>query len=333
MKMKFKSYVGIDVSKLKLDVFIKEKQVHRMFKNDTNGFGILTQWLQDQAQVPLDSIIVCFEHTGLYSMSLALYLEEKKIPFSMIPALEIKRSLGITRGKNDFVDSKRIAEFAYRFNDKISVTKLPMADIRNIHFLLTLRDRLANNLRGYTVSRNELQKSLGSKNFPEVFSTYEQMITYLKGEIKKMEKVIKSIIMDNKELRASLELAVSVKGIGFVIASHLIVYTHNFTRFDNWRKFACYSGIAPFEYQSGTSVHGKTQVSSIANKRVKTLLHLAAICAIHTDTELREYYSRRLAEGKTRMSVINIVRNKLIARVFAVVKRGTPFVDIKKHIA
>lgn len=331
--MKFKSYVGIDVSKLKLDVFIKEKQVHRMFKNDTNGFGILTQWLQDQAQVPLDSIIVCFEHTGLYSMSLALYLEEKKIPFSMIPALEIKRSLGITRGKNDFVDSKRIAEFAYRFNDKISVTKLPMADIRNIHFLLTLRDRLANNLRGYTVSRNELQKSLGSKNFPEVFSTYEQMITYLKGEIKKMEKVIKSIIMDNKELRASLELAVSVKGIGFVIASHLIVYTHNFTRFDNWRKFACYSGIAPFEYQSGTSVHGKTQVSSIANKRVKTLLHLAAICAIHTDTELREYYSRRLAEGKTRMSVINIVRNKLIARVFAVVKRGTPFVDIKKHIA
>lgn len=333
MKMKFKIYVGIDVSKLKLDVFIREKQVHRLFKNDAKGFGILTQWLLDQAQVPFDSIIVCFEHTGLYSMPLALYLEEKKIPFSMIPALEIKRSLGITRGKNDFIDSKRIAEFAYRFNDKISVTKLPIADIRHIHFLLTLRDRLANNLRGYTVSRNELQKSLGSKNFSEVFSTYEQMITYLKGEIKKMEKVIKGIIMANKELRTSLELAVSVKGIGFIIASHLIVYTHNFTRFDNWRKFACYSGIAPFEYQSGTSVHGKTQVSSIANKRVKTLLHLAAICAIHTDTELREYYSRRLTEGKTRMAVINIVRNKLIARVFAVIKRGTPFVDIKKHIA
>lgn len=90
------------------------------------------------------------------------------------------------------------------------------------------------------------------------------------------------------------------------------------------RKFACYSGIAPFEYQSGTSVHGKTQVSSIANQQVKRMLHLAAMTAIHFDTELREYYIRRQADGKSKMAIINIIRNKLVARVFAVVKRGTP---------
>ncbi|MDR1120095.1 MAG: IS110 family transposase, partial [Dysgonamonadaceae bacterium] len=117
------------------------------------------------------------------------------------------------------------------------------------------------------------------------------------------------------------------------VATYLIVYTHNFTRFANWRKFACYCGIAPFEYQSGTSVRGRTQVSSIANKRVKKMLHLAAICAIHFDTELREYYLRRQAEGKTKMAVINIVRNKLVSRAFAVVKRWTPFVDIKKYVS
>ncbi|KMU62288.1 Mobile element protein [Elizabethkingia anophelis] len=62
------------------------------------------------------------------------------------------------------------------------------------------------------------------------------------------------------------------------------------------------------------------------------MLHLAAMCAVHFDPELKEYYLRRQADGKTKMSIINIIRNKLVSRVFAVVKRGTPFVDIKKYI-
>ncbi|MDR1645921.1 MAG: transposase [Tannerellaceae bacterium] len=153
--MTFKIYLSIDVSKLKLDVFIRENQVHRLFKNDLNGFELLVCWLQEQTRQPLQSILVCFEHTGLYSMPLAIFMEERNISFSMIPSLEIKRSLGITRGKNDFVDSKRIAEFAYRFRDKISVTKLPVAAIRKIHSLLTLRNRLVTNMSGYATSRNE----------------------------------------------------------------------------------------------------------------------------------------------------------------------------------
>jgi transposase len=331
--MIFKIYVGIDVSKLKLDVFIRESQVHRVFKNDLNGFELLVKWLQEQTRQPLQSILVCFEHTGLYSMPLAIFMEERKIPFAMLPSLEIKRSLGITRGKNDFVDSKRIAEFAYRYRDKISVTRLPAAAIRKIHSLLTLRNRLVVNMSGYKASKNEALRAMKEEDFPELFAAYEQMNVTLKEEIGKLEKVIKAIIQDDEELRTSFGLVTTVKGVGFIIAAHLIVYTHNFTRFDNWRKFACYCGIAPFDYQSGSSVRGKTQVSSIANMQVKKMLHMAAICAIHTDAELKEYYHRRLAEGKSGMSVINIVRNKLVARIFAVVKRGTPFVDIKKYIA
>ena len=124
----------------------------------------------------------------------------------------------------------------------------------------------------------------------------------------------------------------TIKGIGLIVAAHLIVCICNFIRFDNWRKFACYSGTAPFKYQSETNVRGRTQVSQIANRQMKKLLHPVAICAIHTDTEIRAYYQRRLDEGKSRMTVINIVRNKLLARVFAVAKRGPPFVDIKKYV-
>ena len=131
--MSFKIYVGIDVSKLTLDIFIRETKSHKKFKNNSDGFEQFVQWLEKHTKEPLDSVLVCFEHTGLYSLPLAIFLEERQISFSMIPALEIKRSLGITRGKNDFIDSKRIAEFAYRFKDKITLTKLPAEDIRKIH--------------------------------------------------------------------------------------------------------------------------------------------------------------------------------------------------------
>ncbi|MDR1645920.1 MAG: IS110 family transposase [Tannerellaceae bacterium] len=107
------------------------------------------------------------------------------------------------------------------------------------------------------------------EDFPELFSVYGQVNVTLKEEMYKLEKAIKAVIQDNEELRISFGLVTTVKGIGFIVASHLIVYTHNFTRFDNWRKFACNSGIAPFDYQSGSSVRGKTQVSSIANMQVK----------------------------------------------------------------
>lgn len=107
--MEVKNYVGIDVSKLTIDVFIRENQVHKKFKNEVGGFSQLVSWLQKQVGISMESVLVCFEHTGLYSMSLALYLEKEGIAFAMIPALEIKRSLGVTRGKNDIIDSKRIA--------------------------------------------------------------------------------------------------------------------------------------------------------------------------------------------------------------------------------
>jgi len=169
------------------------------------------------------------------------------------------------------------------------------------------------------------------EDFPELFETYQTMIDATKAEIKKLEKAIIAIIQENEQLRTNFELLKTIKGIGFIVAVCLIVYTHNFSRFDNWRKFACYSGIAPFDCQSGTSVRGRTQVSSIANKQVKKTLHLAAVCAVNYDSELREYYIRRQKDGKSKMAIINIVRNKIVSRAFAVVKRGTPFVDIKKY--
>ena len=114
---------------------------------------------------------------------------------------------------------------------------------------------------------------------------------------------------------------------------YLIAYTNGFTRFKNSRKFASYCGIAPFPYQSGISIRGKTKVNHLANKKLKTLLDLCAKSAIQYNAEMKQYYERRIKEGKAKMSTINIVRNKLLSRIFAVVQRGTPYVNINKYAA
>ncbi len=81
----------------------------------------------------------------------------------------------------------------------------------------------------------------------------------------------------------------------------------------------------PFEYSSGTSIHKRARVHHMANKLLKKQLHLCALTAMTHDPELKAYYTRKVKEGKSKMLVINNVRNKLIHRVCAVIKRQQPY--------
>ncbi len=149
--------------------------------------------------------------------------------------------------------------------------------------------------------------------------------------IKNTEEQIKALISSNEEMARNFKLACSVKGIGLVIASFMIVTTNNFTSFNQARKYACYCGIAPFEHSSGSSIKARTRVSHLANKKIKSLLSSGARSAIRCDPQLRSYYLRKIAEGKNEKQVINAIRNKLISRVFVVVKRQLPYVNIHAH--
>ncbi|WP_175546101.1 transposase, partial [Flavisolibacter ginsengisoli] len=135
------------------------------------------------------------------------------------------------------------------------------------------------------------------------------------------------LIESNSSIKQNQDLLLSIKGVGKVLSLETIIKTRNFSRFKKARKFACYCGTAPFPCESGTSLKMKTKVDSHADKRMKTLLDLSAKTAIQHDKELREYYLKRLEKGKSKMSTINIVRNKILYRMFAVVKRQTPFVE------
>ena len=116
----------------------------------------------------------------------------------------------------------------------------------------------------------------------------------------------------------SLALPWSIWEKRTLTALSLVIYTNSFTGYDDPKQLACYYGVAPFEYSSGTSVKKRARVHHMANKTLKKRLHLGALAAINHDPQIKEYYQRKVAEGKSKMLVINNVRNKLIHRVCAV---------------
>ena len=331
--MKIKDTIGIDISKLKFDARIHSNQMFKTFDNSAQGFKQLVKWHIKNSDYSSNETLFVFEHTGLYSYQLSIFLTEQDIAFSMVPGLAIKRSLGIARGKDDKIDATKIALFGYRLRDEIKPTVLPGQAMMGLKHLLSLRDRLVKQRSGFKVSFKEQKRILNKSENSVLLDIQKEMIQTLTHQIDKLESEMKKIIKNDVELQTLFDLITSVKGIGMQTALYLIVYTEGFKKFEDSRKFASYCGVAPFPNSSGTSIRGKTKVSHLANKKIKSLLDLCAKSAIQNNPEMKAYYMRRTNNDKNKMSTINIIRNKLLARVFAAVKRGTPYVNTLKYAA
>ncbi len=125
----------------------------------------------------------------------------------------------------------------------------------------------------------------------------------------------------------------SLPGIGPITAVYLLGCTANFAAKPSGKQLACYAGLAPFAHTSGTSIRGKPKVHKMANKELKTLLHQGARSVIQHNAELRQYYERKIGEGKHDLSAVNAIKNKIVLRVAAVINHQKPYVDYTKVAA
>lgn len=331
--MEVKDVVGIDVSKLENEARIHSSHDVLTFENNKKGFKKLIGWVTNKSKLDIKQILFAFEHTGLYSFPLSLFLTENNYSYVLLPGLELKRSMGITRGKDDKIDAKRIAKYTYEKRESIKLYELPSKEILQIKRLLALRERLVKQRAGYKGSLGEYKHVLVKKYNDVLFDAQENMIKSLSKQIDRVEKELYKIILGNDSLKKMYNLIVSIKGVGPQTALFLIAYTNGFTRFATWRKFASYCGIAPFPYRSGTSIRGRTKINNIANKKIKSLLDLCAKSSIQFNMEMKVYYERRIEEGKSKMGTVNTIRNKILSRIFAVVQRGTPYVNTMGYVA
>jgi len=328
--MEKSEFIGIDVSKLVIDVCFHSKQ-HSTFSNDEKGFRAMLQWVEKTSKISIEKIRFCFEHTGLYSLPLSEFLSNSQIYFHLVSGLRVKRSLGLVRGKNDKVDAQNLAKYAYLHRETLTPYIMPDKTIMRLRELLTLRALFIKQLGGYKIYVSERKSVLKNDDSDYLIKQSKDMIKILEKKIQETEQEAIELTQIDENIQTTFQNIRSIKGVGIVLALSMIAYTNNFKAFDTWRKFACFAGIAPFDHTSGTSIKGKTRVSPLGNRDLKTLLHLSAMSAIQHDPEMKAYYLKRVAEGKNKMSILNIIRNKILSRIFAVAQRQTPYVNFYKY--
>jgi transposase len=324
--MKPCTIIGVDVSKLKLDFVLLPDQKSLQVVNQREGFTRWMLWLKENV-VNLAEALVVMEDTGHYTHLFEAFLQGSAIGYVKLPAVEIKKSSGLLRGKSDKVDAVRIAQYGWLRREELTPQLYPTEGIMKLRDLLSYRDKLVRDRSGY---KARLKEQLASGRISKGDFLYREQvkdISYFDKKIRGVENQIRLLVKSCSELQKNFELLQTIKGVGKITAAYMIAYTSNFTRFSDARKFNCYAGLAPFEHTSGKSIRGKSRVSHLANKHIKCVLRLAAFVSVRYNQELKQYYERRVQEGKSKMSTLNIIGSKLISRMFAVIRKQTAYVE------
>jgi transposase len=334
-KINFQTFVGIDISKKTLDISIVNTngKIMSQEKIENSSKGILSFSKRlIKMKFSREDTIICYENTGVYTMPLNSVLSNLKWNVWVVPAIEIKRSKGLTRGKNDRSDAKDIALYALTNQFKFNPYSMPSEEVQKLKLLQSEREKIVECIKQMS-STSENKEFYPKELTKSLMKINERCIKDLKKNLDKVEFEIKRIIDENEKLKQQMTLITSIPGIGKQTALYLIIASNQFQNFKDWRKMACYAGIAPFEYSSGTSIRGRNKVSHFADKRLKSLLHMCALVSIRNNKELKLYYERKKEEGKHSMLILNNVKCKIIARVFAVINREKPFIDTYKWAA
>jgi transposase len=332
--MNYKFIAGIDQSKLTLDVCLIQsadgkKLGEKQFENTRKGFYQMQKWFESIG-TEVSELLICSEHTGLYSYPLCVFCQENKLRLWLESPLQIKQSMGMQRGKNDRVDAVRIAQYGASHLNQAKLFVMPGKALLGLKQLLAYRERLVRAKKSFHTAEKEM-KEFNADFSEHVSKESKSLLKTIDSKIEKVNAKMIELIESDEQLKKQFQLVQSVPGVGPITATYFLVFTSGFTRFQTSRQFACFSGIAPFEYSSGTSIRGKTRVSHLANKTMKTVLNMCAVTMLRKGNEYYDYYERKVAEGKNKMSVINAIRNKIVSRVFAVVVRGTEYLSVEEH--
>lgn len=309
------TFIGIDVSSATLDIAVKQGSVESFkIKNERGAISKFFKKFNDS------STVVAMENTGRYNWTLYEVMADLKCSVYVLNALHLKKSMGLLRDKNDKVDAIRICNYIQKnyMDERIWEPSTP--SIRTLKVLLSERISRVKEKKRIQSQIHSLKTIKRNDTGIDLVAMRQKRIKEVNAELKQLDKAIEALINSDVKLKAQKKLIKTVPGVGNVIAWTMIAKTEAFTRIKEARKMGCYAGVVPFQQQSGTSIRSKNKVSVYADKSLKSLLHLGAMSAIRLENDLGAYYRRKVSQGKNKMSALNAVRNKIIHRIFAVIK-------------
>lgn len=327
-------YVGIDIAADNFVVSIYQSPrkpiiTKEGFDNTFDGFNMLTAWFEKQNITPHDCII-CMEATGVYSEKLAHYLVTQGFKVSVESPLKVKRAFDPVGHKTDPVDSRQIAEYAYRYSDELRFWQPKDEIIEKIKHLLTAREQftkqsvaLQNSM--HTYKRHVIQVNL-------ITNAHSHILKELKKQIAEIDKELEQLIRKNPTIFNMKNQLMSLPGFGLLLSSNLIAMTGAFCEITSYKTLAAFIGICPYQHQSGSSVYRQPHIRPFGPAYARKLLMLAARSVVTHNADFKKYYLRKLAEGKAKKLVLNNVANKLIKIACAMLKSNSRYISTYRSV-
>ena len=323
-----KFFIGVDISAEYITVSALSKKDGKVesfenFENNANGFQSLLAEFQSH-KITAKNSIVCMEATGVYGESLAYYLVGKNFKLVIENPYKIKRAFDISPKKTDKIDSKRIAEYASRFTDKLTFWGPRSQILEEIRIFLSQREQITKQKTSLNNALKALQKKFHKSE--KALKLYEDMINNCNTQIKYIDKEIESLINSEPEYKQIIENLKTVPGVGNVLAVHMMVVTEGFEAHLNAKEIGSYLGIVPLPYESGSSIRRRTSSSGVGPSIVRKLLYLSSMSSRRYDENMKKYFFRKVAEGKSKRLVLNNIANKLIKLLIALIISKKPYI-------
>lgn len=313
------NYVGIDVSKLTLDVSVEigTSFEHKQYSNTQSGYEELCSYLEKKG-----GFYHCvMEASGTYYLGLATYLYEKKLGVSVVNPLVIKRfcQMRMTRAKTDKKDSMRIAEYGKA--EKPSFWEPEASYLKEIRQIMTHIDLLQKTIVQY-LNQKEALLQIPDPSI-DVLNSLEELSEKTQEKVRELEAKMRALIEENHA--QMFENLQTIPGIGPKTATMLIVVSGAFTRFSSAKQLISYLGLAPRIFQSGTSVRGKSRICKMGMGRVRATLYMCSRSAKRCNKTCQDLFNRLRENGKAFREANIAVVNKLIKQAFAIATKNQVF--------
>lgn len=314
--------VGIDVSKKKLDValLINGKTKSKVVENCAAGFKALLEWLS-KSKAELADLHVCMEATGVYYEPVALALHDAGIKVSVVNPGCIKgfgHSENI-RNKNDATDAGLIARYCLAMSP--SAWKPAPLEQRQLR-AWTVRLQSLKEMRQQEENRLEAHAITG---MDAVALHVQEHVSWLDGEIKKLEGEIDDHIDRHPGLKHDAELIGSIPGIGRLTVARVLGHIGDVRRFESAKAFAAFLGVTPKQRTSGTSIRGRTMISRAGSSAIRAALYMPSMVARRYNPILAQFAERLRANGMANKAVIGAVMHKLTHLIYGVINTNQPF--------
>ena len=312
--------LGIDISKESFDVVLRGTggEQHRVFSNDQKGFKALVGWAEKQ---PERVVHICMEATGSYWEGLAEALYQRGYRVSVVNPYQIKRYGDhlLNRNKTDKADASLIAEFCEKDRERLRAWKPFSPEIKALRSM----GRRLDELQG--MKQQEQNRLKSGVTDLVVIESLQENLKQLDAQIKALWKKIKEHVNQHPDLREKQRLLTSIPGIGKLTAIKLIAEIGEIKDFTSASQLAAYAGLAPKQFQSGSSVHKQTRISKQGRTELRRCLYMPAVVASEHNPIVMDLKRRMLASGHVMMEVIVAAMKKLLHLVYGVLKSGKPF--------